>query len=598
MSQKAKRLKLSDKGVFSWGYVDNVQSIDMQPYFSPFLRNCRLNWQSIEQRPWHNLFASLTAWDYPRWIWSYLRNWGDTIVVRHNKDADEKLVTITEGWTITNVNTDGKINSNNRMTFTNVWNLLYCMNWADLFGKLDWTTYSAPDTKAYYKIKSWSWLDDLLILQTPQVSHTYIIEIDGTSPNSFKRNVDWWSYTTWVHITWWSQLLNDLYIQFNATTGHTIGDKRTISTWFAPAFSVVFNWSNRASWRTLAPNVVFKSIADKYEIFWGSWSDDFTFWETIVWLATNNEALFYFTKNTISITSQWDIQDTAGVVSYITRPLQTKDWAANHASIVTAWTDIYYLSSSNSINQIARGNNIYWFEVLELSDREYQGIEWLMSTLDSNQTESFGYFLPDVMLIKRHLRTAWATYNDICIVYDIVHKRFFVDNQKYFYWGVYFKGKNYTISNIEEKVYIDEYSNEDENSVIPFEYRTKKFYVWWATRKNILRWARSLFDINELAELTQKIYVDGKLADTRVIDWDDFLLQSWGIGVEAIGEIGIWTSEEDEEMIEIPVTRTKGNLNVKWRTIQVQYTNAVTWSKVRLKDLMFQVEKLPDLSNV
>lgn len=517
--ENAKRITLSEKaGIFSWGMVDNVQSIDMWPQFSPYLRNCRLDGQSIVQRPGHVLFETLTAWDYPRGIWSYLRadSANDVLLVRHNKDADEKLVTITEDWTVTNINTGTDITSENRMTFSNVWDVVYCMNGVDDFGKLSWTTYTTPAT--------------------------------GVAS-------------------------------------------------FAPAFWVVFNGSHWASGRSTNPNKVYKSVADNYEDFNGAWSDQFTFQETIVWLATNNEALFYFTKNSVAVTSQWDIQETAGALTYITKPLQTKEWAVNHSSIVTAWTDVYYLSSSNSINMIARGNNIYWFEVLELSDREYEGIDWLMKTLDKDQTDSFGYFLPDVMIIKRFVKSEWAAFNDICIVYDVIHKRFLVDSNKYFYWGVFFKWKNYTISMIEEKVYIDEFANDDEDSPIPFEYWTKKFYLWWATRKNTVRGARSLFDINELAELTQNIYVDGRLADTRLIDWDDYLLQSWWIGVQVIWEWWIWTSEDWEDMVEVPITRTKGNLNVKGRTVQAQFTNSVIGSKVRLKDFTLQMERLPDLEN-
>jgi hypothetical protein len=62
---------------------------------------------------------------------------------------------------------------------------------------------------------------------------------------------------------------------------------------------------------------------------------------------------------------------------------------------------------------------------------------------------------------------------------------------------------------IEEKVYQDEYSFDDEGSAIPFEYHTKEFYVADPTIKKILWESRTLLDINELAELTQEIWIDG-----------------------------------------------------------------------------------------
>lgn len=56
-----------------------------------------------------------------------------------------------------------------------------------------------------------------------------------------------------------------------------------------------------------------------------------------------------------------------------------------------------------------------------------------MNSLDSNQADSFGYFLPKENIIKRFFKTAGATFNDICIVYDIGKDSFLVDTQKYFY---------------------------------------------------------------------------------------------------------------------------------------------------------------------
>jgi len=43
---------------------------------------------------------------------------------------------------------------------------------------------------------------------------------------------------------------------------------------------------------------------------------------------------------------------------------------------------------------------------------------------------------------------------------------------------------------------------------IPFEYQTKDFYFTDPSYKKILWESRTLLDINELASLTQEIYVD------------------------------------------------------------------------------------------
>jgi len=69
----------------------------MAPNFSPYLKNCRLDWASIIPRLWHELFAALTAGDYPRGIGSYLRSTpaDDRMVVRHNQAYTPAYLT---GW--------------------------------------------------------------------------------------------------------------------------------------------------------------------------------------------------------------------------------------------------------------------------------------------------------------------------------------------------------------------------------------------------------------------------------------------------------------------------------------------------------------------
>lgn len=503
--------------MFSWGFVDNVDPIDLAPHFSPYLRNCRADWQSIVQRPWHQLFAELTTWSYPKWIGAYLRTDpdNDRIIVRHNKDADEKLVSITAAWVVTDINTSTNIASDNRMSFTNIADVIYCMNGSDPFGKLSWTTYSVPST--------------------------------GVSN-------------------------------------------------FAPAFSVVFNWCHRASWRSTNPNKVYKSVANNYEDFNSPWADNFTFPEQITWLATTWQALFYFTPNTVSITGFNDVIDSWGSITFNNRPLQTKDWAVCNASVVTAWTSIYYLSSSNAINKIAQGANVYWFEVIDLSERKYAGISKIMSTLDRDQTASFGYFLPQEMLIKRHVKSMWATFNDICIVYDITKDIFLVDSQKYFYGGVNFKGKNYTISMIEPKVYQDEYSNDDEESAIPFEYHTKEYTYWDSTLKKILRESKTLVDINELATLRQEIRIDWEPVDEKTVDSDNIQVLTGGIGTQTVGSESIWAWAFDDDFKPVVILRTKWDLNVKGRTIQRRFVNSVVGSKVRLKHLKAKIEVCNDLT--
>ena len=506
---------------FSGGYVDNTPAFTLNDNYSPFLRNARFEGQAIKIRPWHSLLATLTAWSFPKWIGSYLRAnpANDVLLVRHNKDADEKLATITEAWTVTDINTWSDITSDNRMTFQNVWDVIYCMNWSDDFGKLDWTTYTTP------------------------------------------------------------------------TTG--------ISN-FAPSFSEVFNSSHWASGWSDNPNVVYKSVADDYEDFASAWSDSFTFQESVTWLETNNKDLFIFTKNTVSVIWSWDIQETGWVITYFTRALWVREWSTNNSTIISAWTNVYYITPSNRIVRVYKWADIDWFETLELSERKYAGISNIMASLDLDQSDAFGYYLPKENIIKWFMKREGSDINDICIIYDITKDSFLIDEQKYFFDWVNFKGRNYTVSNVEPKVYQDEVNQDDEDAWIPFEYQTKDFTFWDPSRKKILWESRTFTKINELAEFTQEIYVDWQLVDTKTIDKDNITVSWWWIWLNPVWTFAMWTwswVESEDELQEVVILRTKWTLNIRWKKIRFRWICDTLAAKAQLEDLQIRLEQLPELTN-
>lgn len=50
-----------------------------------------------------------------------------------------------------------------------------------------------------------------------------------------------------------------------------------------------------------------------------------------------------------------------------------------------------------------------------------------MQSLDKDQTDAFGYLLPDAMLIKWFFKSNGATFNDVCVIYDITKDAFLID---------------------------------------------------------------------------------------------------------------------------------------------------------------------------
>lgn len=508
MSYQSSRYVRPDE-IFAGGYVDNTVNEYLGDKYSPFLRNARLEGHAIKIRPWHELFATLTSWDYPRGIWAS----SDYLLVRHNQGATQKLVRIDSDWTVTPVETAALIASDNRAYFSDTSDGLYFMNGVDRIGLFNGSTYA--------------------------------------------------------------QLSDNL----------------------TPWFGMVFAWSHWIAGGGLG-NQVRKSVADDFGDFSGTGSDTLSFQEDITGLEANNQTFYIFTKNTISAIGADDISVTGGTTTFNTRVVTSKEGATNNDSIVQVGYNIYYLTPSNKINQVARGQNLSGFEVIELSERKYKGIDNILDTLDPDQSNVWWEYYAKENIIKWFARTRGATFNDICIIYDISRDAFLVDEQKYFFHGIISDFGNYTVSNIEPKVYLDEVNQDDDDDPIEFEYWTKEFDLWDPTRKKILWEMRTVVEVNELAELIQEIYIDWGLVDTRVIDRNDIVNIQAGIWGSAVAELSIWEGTEQTVMTqEVNILRTKWNLNVKWRRIQLRYRCNTLAAEALLRDAQFRVEVLNPLAD-
>lgn len=528
----------SKTGVFSEGYVDNTPNLYLPDGASPYLRNVRLDGNTVNIRKGHILFKWLSS--VAKGLGSFLRDdeYYDRIAVRENVATNKKLALYDIEGNKTEVETWANISSDNKMCFVNVADTLYCMNWEDKFWKLVGTTYSNPTN---------------------------------------------------------------------------------VPTDFAPRFWVVFNGCLWASGWASNPNVVYKSLwwiysntgqfqVPAYDDFTTTGSDQFTFEENITGLCANAQALFYFTKNTVSVTGHSDIETVQisngwSRVAYSTSVLTAKEWAINHYWIVWVGNDVYYITPSNKICKVYRGSNILWYEVQDLSGRKYAGCESLMKSLAKDQTDCWGYYIPKEDIIKWFFKSEGSAIHDICVIYDVGKDKFLVDNGKPFSDGINFHWEVYTISDIEPKLYIDEEGTEDEDAPIPFEYWTKEFYISDPSFKKLFWETRTTIDMNLNVEMTQEIWIDGKQVDTVVLDkkWLEDNANGW-IGTFMTATSMVWVDIEADSYVEVLDTeevyliRTKWNLNARGHRIQFRFSNTTQGAKLRLKYLSCKSEVLPELT--
>lgn len=383
---------------------------------------------------------------------------------------------------------------------------------------------------------------------------------------------------------------------FGKLNGTTYTTPSTGISNFNPAFGVYFNNSLWVSGDPDFPSKLYKSASNDPETFTGTGNDIFTALYPVVGLGCNAQTLYVFTENTIDMFNVNSIKTFGTSIVYTSVPLEASDGASNHASIVSAGNYIYYLTKSNKIKRVTQGSGQI-YDVQELSNRKYTGINATMATLDPDQTRSFGYIVPDKQIIKWHLKTNWATYNDICIVYHYEYDEFMVDTQKIFSAGCWYKSKSFTTSALEKKVYRDEYSTDDDGSAIQFEYRVKNLDYWEPTINKELWQARLFLELNTATVITQSIYAEWGLIDTATIDKDDIPNYASGIATLPIATYAIGADSTPGDILyDTSIVREKGNLQVRAKNFDVVYTCSTLGSDFLLKNLELRVQLLDQLT--
>ena len=554
----------------------------------------------------------LTAWfqsgDTITITGSTLNNWTFTIsTVTASTITLVATDSLTAEWAGASITIAGnRITSDNRMNFVNIGEDLFCMNWTD-FGQLKGTTYTTLQLTRSYTATTLSFnstsppraiQDSSNSFITKWFSAGQVIVISGSASNNGTFTIE--SVTANQITLSPSATLVDEWAWASVTiTGQPA----------APSFGAFFAWCQWVGWYTTTGygNQVSKSPNNAPSNFTGAGSDLFTFPENVTGIKSGGQSIFVFSTNTLHACTLGDQVETAWVISFSFKPIQTTEGATNNASIVSVGSNVYYLSSSNKINMIARGSNVYWFEVVELSDRKYKGISRLMQSLDKDQSSSFATYYPEQSIIKWFMKSNGSDLNDVCIIYDVEKDMFLQDTNKYFYDGTSFKGFNYTVSQITPTVFKDEFWTDDDGSGISFEYWTKWFDEGEYTLKKGYWESRTDVALSDLAVLTQEIYMNssvdiywnvyGALIDTKTVSSNNFTIEPSGIGTGLIGDFTI--GEEWPEAISMyPVTilRTKWNLNTRGYSIQYRYTNSVIGGRVQLLRLGYKMEILPSIT--
>lgn len=363
-----------------------------------------------------------------------------------------------------------------------------------------------------------------------------------------------------------------------------------------PSFGAWFDNSLFVAGDPANPTRLYKSNANNPESFTGGDSDQFDSSYPVNGLASAAQTLYVFSENSIDMINNNSIKQIGSSLVYTSLPLESMEGASGHRTIAVFGRDVYFLSKSGKIKKVAPGQALH-YDVKELSHRANRGITKTMDSLDPDQSDAFAYVVPESNLIKWHLKSRGSPFNDLCVVYNTEYDEFMVDTQKVFSIGTNYKSKNFTASQIEPKIFLDEYGHTDDGAPIQFRYDTKVMNFGEPTVNKCLWQIRTFLALNRLGEVTQRVYADGSLVDTKTLDVDAIPQSSDGIGTEAVGTYAIGTDGfTPDDLYDTVLVRDKGYLRVRAKTFQLSYVSSKLGSRVLLQFAEPQIESLPFLS--
>jgi hypothetical protein len=109
--------------------------------------------------------------------------------------------------------------------------------------------------------------------------------------------------------------------------------------------------------------------------------------------------------------------------------------------------------------------------------------------------------------------------------------------------------------------------------------------------------SRTFLQINTATSIEQKIYADGGLVDSKIINNSILPSIAQGIGTKAVGTYAIGEDGSSEDtQYDVSIVREKGNLQVRAKYFQVVYLCSSIGAQFKLKRLDFRTQALDQLT--
>lgn len=383
--------------------------------------------------------------------------------------------------------------------------------------------------------------------------------------------ITYWKFVialTWV---WFPYVLNTGTGTWTQLTATNIETWANPSIWATFAYgSYVIGWPNgdilyMSRWATKAnPEYVYDwsgTGAESLQLRWGRW----------LWIAAALSKLYIWTEKGIEFLSKDTIATVWWVTTTLTIPMSWENRPASQRSIVVADDIVFFITDTLQIKSL---NYTPWVtdpQVWNISERPSQSIRTFLDTLDPDQSKSCGYFNKVQRTVTWYLKSKWSTYNNKCLVYDIINDTFLFDSNKLGRCTTYFNGSYYVGSNLNSYTYETDTGYDDDGAAIGRYRYTKRINLGSPNKRKLLREVWIIWQLPQWGKFYCDVLVDWNLQYTATIEAWSVIWFSW-YGSQPIWAIPIWWEFPVASQLEFfnkLITRWK--LRSKWVRFQFKF---------------------------
>lgn len=334
-------------------------------------------------------------------------------------------------------------------------------------------------------------------------------------------------------------------------------------------------------------------------------SEKITYDSKILGLVSSMNRLIIFTENKVEYIGKDSLSTIGEIATLISTPIGNGGQLASWASVMAGGDTVMYLTRNNTINTLFYAQGTVEPTIADLTDDVAFTITQYLNKLDSDQSNSFGYYDDTKKEFHWFLREIWIPYNNTVLIYDIWNATWTTDTKKFFNDVIVAGNKVYAGSSI--NCSIIEVNTGYDDDLMPIEFEIQDSDIMLGTLKEkIFSGRQTSGGVNKATNLKFTTLVDDNNCSSTYIKWIDYFIDEettstaglWDteIGGDAIGGLKEWDVNKlkqfdktlDHWYIYRRGTRIKRNIteNSLWSYFYLDYLTlfAETTGNIKLND--------------